>query len=156
MRLRPNEFCPFTDQRRAVGGNSYRDQTDQAWKFSELKIRVTRVDIGNSDHPAEMRKLMNRKIVEQSGICPICHEEFTNYNDIVPDHREPKGWKAGSETTIQATCRQHTSGAMERKDPPGLTNDCRSADSIFERQGRCEHDWLRRLFRSHTSIGAGP
>jgi hypothetical protein len=34
-----------------------------------------------------MRKLMNRKIVEQGGICPICYEEFTDYNDIVPDHR---------------------------------------------------------------------
>jgi hypothetical protein len=34
--------------------------------------------------PAEMRKLMNRKIVEQNGICPICNEEFTDYNDIVP------------------------------------------------------------------------
>jgi hypothetical protein len=41
--------------------------------------------------PAEMRKLMNRKIVEQGGICPICHEEFTDYSDVVPDHKNPKG-----------------------------------------------------------------
>jgi hypothetical protein len=38
-----------------------------------------------------MRKLLNRKIVEQKGICPICSEEFTDYNDVVPDHKEPKG-----------------------------------------------------------------
>jgi hypothetical protein len=34
--------------------------------------------------PAEMRKLLNRKIIEQNGICPICLEEFTAYNDVVP------------------------------------------------------------------------
>jgi hypothetical protein len=38
-----------------------------------------------------MRKLMNRKIVEQKGICPICEEEFTNYSDIVLDHIDPRG-----------------------------------------------------------------
>jgi hypothetical protein len=30
-----------------------------------------------------MRKLLNRKIRQQGGICAICHEEFTDYNDIV-------------------------------------------------------------------------
>jgi hypothetical protein len=41
--------------------------------------------------PAEMRKLLNRKIVEQDRICAICHFEFTDYNDVVPDHQNPKG-----------------------------------------------------------------
>jgi hypothetical protein len=31
-----------------------------------------------------MRKLLNRKIRQQAGICVICHEEFTDYNDVVP------------------------------------------------------------------------
>jgi hypothetical protein len=35
--------------------------------------------------------LLNRKIVEQSRKCAICPEEFTDYNDIVPDHKERKG-----------------------------------------------------------------
>ena len=38
-----------------------------------------------------MRKLLNRKIVKQGGKCAICHKEFSDYSDIVPDHREPKG-----------------------------------------------------------------
>jgi hypothetical protein len=38
-----------------------------------------------------MRKLMNRTIVEQNGVCPICNEEFTRYADVVSDHRNPKG-----------------------------------------------------------------
>jgi hypothetical protein len=33
-----------------------------------------------------MRKLLNRKVRQQAGICAICHEKFTHYNDIVPDH----------------------------------------------------------------------
>lgn len=41
--------------------------------------------------PAEMRKLMNRKFLQQGGICAICHEEFTDHNDIVPDQKSPKG-----------------------------------------------------------------
>jgi hypothetical protein len=34
---------------------------------------------------------MNRKIAEQSGKCAICREEFTEYGDIVADHKNPKG-----------------------------------------------------------------
>jgi hypothetical protein len=34
-----------------------------------------------------MRKLLNRKIVEQDRIGAIGHEKFTDYNDIVPDFR---------------------------------------------------------------------
>jgi hypothetical protein len=32
---------------------------------------------------------MNRKVREQGGICAICHEDFTDYSDIVADHNVP-------------------------------------------------------------------
>jgi hypothetical protein len=38
-----------------------------------------------------MRKLLNRKIVEQNRQCAICEVAFTNYGDIVPDHIDPRG-----------------------------------------------------------------
>jgi 5-methylcytosine-specific restriction endonuclease McrA len=38
-----------------------------------------------------MKRLLNRKIIEQNGRCAICKKLFTNYSDIVPDHVEPKG-----------------------------------------------------------------
>ena len=38
-----------------------------------------------------MRKLLNRKISEQAGRCPICHKEFAEYSDIIPDHHVPSG-----------------------------------------------------------------
>jgi hypothetical protein len=54
-----------------------------------------------------MRKLLNRKVVEQDRQCAICHEEFTDYNDIVPDHIDPKGmggaWRDDHPDNIQAT-----------------------------------------------------
>jgi hypothetical protein len=53
------------------------------------------------------RKLLNRKVVEQDRKCAICHEEFTDYNDIVQDHRDPKGmggaWRDDHPDNIQAT-----------------------------------------------------
>ena len=39
---------------------------------------------------AEMRKLLNRKIVEQNRQCTICQVVFTNYSGIVPDHIDPR------------------------------------------------------------------
>ena len=50
--------------------------------------------------------LLNRKIVEQNRMCGICKEAFTSYNDIVPDHRNPKGmggaWRDDHPDNIQA------------------------------------------------------
>jgi 5-methylcytosine-specific restriction endonuclease McrA len=57
-----------------------------------------------------MRKLLNRKIVEQDGKCAICRAAFTDYNEIVPDHIEPKGmggaWRDDSPENIQAVHRR--------------------------------------------------
>jgi len=56
--------------------------------------------------PAEMRKLLNRKIVEQDKICAICHFEFTDYNDAVLDHENPKGmggaWRDDHPSNVRA------------------------------------------------------
>ena len=50
--------------------------------------RIMRADysLGFDAFPAEMRKLLKWKVAEQNSICAICHEEFTDYNDVVPDH----------------------------------------------------------------------
>lgn len=45
--------------------------------------------------PGEMRKLLNGKVVEQDGICPICLEDLTDYNDVVPNPKGPKGMGGG-------------------------------------------------------------
>jgi hypothetical protein len=38
-----------------------------------------------------MRKLLNRKIVEQGRECALCHGKFINYNDIVGNSASLEG-----------------------------------------------------------------
>ena len=86
MRLRRNEYCPIHKSNSCCG----REQTPHARR---LQPGIRRIEDPHHPRgyrelrsPAEMRKLLNRKIVEQDRKCAICHEEFTDYNDVVPDH----------------------------------------------------------------------
>ena len=108
MKLRRNQCCPIHHSLSCCG----REPVPQRPRL--IKLGVQRVEDPHQPRgyrelrsPAEMRKLMNRKITEQNGICPICHEEFTNYGDIVPDHKNPKGmggaWRDDHPDNIQAT-----------------------------------------------------
>jgi len=82
MRLRANEVCPIHRSLSCFG-------RERIPKPRLIRLGVQRVE--DSHHPrgyrelrspAEMRKLLNRKIRQQAGICAICHEEFTDYNDV--------------------------------------------------------------------------
>lgn len=110
MRLRRNEYCPIHRSLFCCG----RGPIQKERKATTIRMGVLRIE--DPHHPrgyrelrsrAEMRKLLKRKVSEQSGICAICHEEFTDYNDIVPDHRDPKGmggaWRDDHPDNIQAT-----------------------------------------------------
>ncbi len=86
MKLRPNELCPVHKSLSCCGRETLP-------KPRLVRLGVQRVEDPHHPRgyrelrsPAEMRKLTNRKIIEQNLICPICSEEFTNYNDVVPDH----------------------------------------------------------------------
>jgi hypothetical protein len=110
MRLRRNEYCPIHRFLFCCGREPIRKER----MATVIRIGVQRVE--DPHHPrgyrelrswAEMRKLLNRKIAEQDRKCAICHEEFTDCNDIVPDHRDPKGmggsWRDDHPDNIQAT-----------------------------------------------------
>ena len=107
MRLRRNEYCPVHKSLSCCG-------REPVPRPRTIRLGVQRVE--DSHHPrgyrelrspAEMRKLLNRKIVEQGRECGICHEGFTDYHDIVPDHIDPKGmggsWRDDHPDNIQAT-----------------------------------------------------
>jgi hypothetical protein len=107
MRLRRNEFCPIHRSLFCCGRETLP-------KPRLVRLGVQRVEDPHHPRryrelrsPAEMRKLLNRKVREQAGICAVCHEAFTDYNDIVPDHRNPKGmggaWRDDHPDNIQAT-----------------------------------------------------
>jgi hypothetical protein len=93
MRLRRNEYCPVHKSLSCCG----RKPTPNRPRL--MRLGVQRIEDPHHPRgyrelrsPAEMRKLLNRKIVEQDRNCAICHEEFTDYNDIVSDHhKNPKG-----------------------------------------------------------------
>ena len=45
--------------------------------------------------PAAMRRLLDKKILAQEGICAVCHKSMDDYREIVADHKEPKGMGGG-------------------------------------------------------------
>src|ERR1700722_1635460 len=105
MRLRRHEFCPIHKSLSCCGRESLP-------KPRLIRLGVQRVEDPHHPRgyrelrsPAEMRRLLNRKILEQNRVCPICHEEFTDYTDIVPDHKNPKGmggaWRDDHPDNIQ-------------------------------------------------------
>jgi hypothetical protein len=90
MKLRRNEFCPIHRSRFCCGRQQTRNER-------RLSLGVRRIE--DEHHPrgyrelrsqAEMRRLLNRKITEQNGKCAICHKEFSDYSEIVPDHKHSK------------------------------------------------------------------
>lgn len=107
MRLRRNQICPIHRSLSCCG----REAIPKARAPRQLAIRR----IEDAQHPrgyrelrsnAEMRKLLNRKIVTQGGNCGICGATFTDYSDIVPDHISPQGmggeWRDDHPDNIQA------------------------------------------------------
>ncbi len=85
MRLRRNQYCPLHNSPTCCG----RELLPNRPRL--IRLGVQRIEdpyhprgYRELRSPAEMRKLLNRKIVEQNGICPICQEEFSDYGDIVP------------------------------------------------------------------------
>ena len=92
MKLRRNQYCPIHRSLSCCG----REPVQKGSKVRRLGVQR----IEDPHHPrgyrelrskAEMRKLLDRKIVEQNRQCAICQVAFTNYNDIVPDHIDPRG-----------------------------------------------------------------
>jgi hypothetical protein len=92
MKLRRKEFCPIHRSLYCCGREPIQKGS------SPRHLGVQRIE--DPYHPrgyrelrskAEMRKLLNRKIVEQDRQCAICQVAFTNYSDIVPDHIDPRG-----------------------------------------------------------------
>ena len=107
LRLRRNQLCPIHHSLFCCGREAI------PRKSRQLQLGVRRIDDPQHQRGyreirsnAEMRKLMDRKIAAQNGICALCKERFTNYGDIVPDHINPRGmggaWRDDHPDNIQA------------------------------------------------------
>ena len=107
MRLRRKQLCPIHRSLFCCG----REAISKCKRARQMGIR--RID--DPLHPrgyreirsnAEMRRLLDRKIVAQNGKCAICNSEFKEYSDVVPDHISPRGmggaWRDDHPENIQA------------------------------------------------------
>lgn len=126
VRLRRNQLCPIHRSSHCCGRAAIPKGRGQR------QMGVRRID--DPQHPrgyreirsnAEMRKLLNRKIVTQNGICALCKERFSDYNDVVPyadigipspTTSVPAAWAAPGGMITPTTFRQCTGGATARRD----------------------------------------
>jgi hypothetical protein len=92
MKLRRKEFCPIHRSLYCCGREPIQ-KGSRVRRLGVQRIEDPHHPRGYREHrsKAEMRKLLNRKIVEQNRQCAICQVAFTNYSDIVPDHIDPRG-----------------------------------------------------------------
>lgn len=98
MKLNPYEVCPIHGRRDCCGREP--SQRRRLGKWEQVRAGVRRIRDKNADHPdgyryklspAEMKKVVDKKLREQYGICAHCHCEFTDYSEVGPDHIKPKG-----------------------------------------------------------------
>lgn len=91
MKLTKSEYCPIHRSRSCCG----RKTRNMSPKYRSCVRRV--IDQSNPRgyrelrSPAEMKRLLPRKVVESERTCGICGRPFTDFRDIVPDHIRPKG-----------------------------------------------------------------
>jgi hypothetical protein len=126
MKLRRNQYCPIHHSLSCCG----RDPVPKGRGVRRLGVQR----IEDSHHPrgyrelrskAEMRKLLDRKIVEQNRQCAICQVAFTHYATSCLTTWIREGWEDRAETTIRRTFRQCTGGVTARRDPRGNLRNCR-------------------------------
>jgi hypothetical protein len=141
MKLRRNQLCPIHRSLFCCG-------REQIQRQRTLQPGIRRVEDPHHPRgyrelrsPAEMRKLLNRKIRLQGGICAICHDVVIVSELLVasapsatrssltittscPTTGTRKGWAEPGATTIQTTFRPRTTGVTTKRDRQG-SNDYR-------------------------------
>lgn len=126
MKLRRNEPCPIHRSVFCCG-------REQIRKEHRVRLGVQRIEDPHHPRgyrelrsPAEMRKLLNRKIIEQGRKCAICHEEFTTITTSCRTTGIPKGWEEHGEMTIPTISKRPIGGATRKRGQRELMTDGRS------------------------------
>ncbi len=91
MKLRRHEFCPLHKSLFCCGRSQ--DRNKRLFPVAVQRIEDPHHPRGYRElrSPAEMRRLLKQKTVEQGNKCGICGELFIDVRDIVPDHKDPRG-----------------------------------------------------------------
>lgn len=97
-KLRQNEFCPIHRSRTCCGRQPVTRVRSSKWETVSAGIR--RIKDEHSDFGdgyryyysrAVVRRVLFKRVEMQAGICAICGGAFTDMDDVVPDHRLPRG-----------------------------------------------------------------
>ena len=101
MKLKAKQICPLHRRRDCCGRATHeRYPRDRHSKWETVRPGVRRIRDEHADHPdgyryrlskAEMEKVLLRKVQEQNELCSICGLALTDMNDVVPDHKSPRG-----------------------------------------------------------------
>jgi hypothetical protein len=101
MQLGRNEACPIHQGKRNCCGRA-RLAPIQKRKYISVEpgvrqVRDETVTRGYRElrSKAAMKRLLVQKVKIQHGLCFYCHKEFETFEDVTPDHREPKGMGGG-------------------------------------------------------------
>ena len=155
MRLRTNELCPIHRSLSCCG-------RELLSKPKLVRLGVQRVDDPHHPRgyrelrsPAEMRKLLNRKIRLQAGICAICHEAFTDYNDIPTSRIQRSSSSVGDPPIRWGMLRRETSSVSSARVA------CKSCSGICERllvpqrqhgiDSHCSSCWNEAGYERHSN-----
>jgi len=109
MKLSKNELCPIHGSRTCCGRTTPTGK--RSLRMGLQRIEDPRHPRGYREHrsPAEMRRLLKKKIREQNCRCALCGREFRRFADAVADHIVPKGmggaWRDDHPDNIQAVHR---------------------------------------------------
>jgi len=107
--------------------------------YSASRTHITPEGTDERRSPAEMKRLLARKVVEQEMKCGICGEPFTDYREIVPDHIVPKGMGSASRDdhpdNIQAAHRRCNLKKGSRRVPGSVPNNGSSLTSQERKDG---------------------
>jgi len=106
----------LTDRSLAADGNRLRKHARYGWEFSELKIRITREDIENSDHEQRCGNCSSERLLNKIENAPSAKKNSPITTTSFQTTEIPKEWEEHGETTIAIIFRQHIGGAMEKKD----------------------------------------
>lgn len=115
MKLRRNERFPIHQSLFCCG-------REPLPRRRNLRLGVKRMDDPHHPRgyrelrsPAEMRKLLKKKVVEQNRICAICQRELPTTAILCRTISILEAWEDVGETIIQTTFRPCIRGAIRKK-----------------------------------------
>jgi len=101
MKLKRNQVCPIHRRRDCCGRAELENRRQSSRsKWETVRPGVRRIRDEHARHPdgyryrlskSEMTKVLIKKVQEQFGWCSICQTMLEDMQDVVPDHKDPRG-----------------------------------------------------------------